>query len=87
LKVRAQSLAEAEKFNEALKTWQEYLSLNPDDPEQVEEETALILKEQELFDLYTNAGRAIAAKDFNEAIRLLKEVINRMKVTKMLRGY
>ena len=77
LKTRAQSLTEAEKFNEALKTWQEYLSLNPDDPEQVEEETSRILKEQGLFDLYTNAGRAIAARNFDEAIRLLKDVINR----------
>lgn len=77
LKSRAKNLAATEKFNDALRAWQEYLSLNPDDSEEVEAETAHIQKQQEIFDLYTRAGRALTAKDFDEAIRLLKDVIIR----------
>jgi len=77
LKAQAQGLADAEKFNEALETWQEYLSMHPGDPEQVEAAIARIKQEQELFEIYTNASRAIATRDFDQAIRLLKDVINR----------
>lgn len=77
LKSRARAFATAEKFNEALQAWQDYLALTPDDAEQVESETAHIQKQQEIFDLYIRAGRALTARDFDEAIRLLKDVIIR----------
>jgi formylglycine-generating enzyme required for sulfatase activity/tetratricopeptide (TPR) repeat protein len=77
LKARAQGLATAEKFDEALKAWREYLSLAPSDSEQIEEELVRIRSQQELFELYTNANQAIASRDFDKAIKLLKEVIYR----------
>ena len=77
LKVKAQGLADAEKFDDALKTWQEYLSLKPDDHQKVEEAIARIKKEQELLDTYNNAGQAITDRNFDQAINLLKEVIFR----------
>ncbi|MBM3152971.1 MAG: tetratricopeptide repeat protein, partial [Chloroflexi bacterium] len=77
LKARAQGLADAERFNDALEAWQEYLRLNPGDREQVEAAIARIEQEQELYEIYTNASRSITARDFDQAIRLLKEVINR----------
>jgi formylglycine-generating enzyme required for sulfatase activity/tetratricopeptide (TPR) repeat protein len=77
LKTRAQGLASAEKFGDALKTWQEYLSLDPNATEQVEEEVIRIKGNQELFDLYKTASQAIASRDFDQAIKLLKEVIYR----------
>ncbi|MFZ5858743.1 MAG: SUMF1/EgtB/PvdO family nonheme iron enzyme [Chloroflexota bacterium] len=77
LKSRARGFATAEKFNEALQAWQDYLALTPGDAEQVEAETAHIRKQQEIFDLYTRAGRALTARDFDEAIHLLKDVIIR----------
>ncbi len=77
LKSRAQGFTDAEKFEDALKAWREYLSLNPGEQENVEEEIVRINSSAEIFELYTNAGRAITAKNFDEAVRLLKEVINR----------
>jgi tetratricopeptide (TPR) repeat protein len=77
LRARAQGLADAEKFNDALKTWQEYLSLKPDDHQKVEEEITHLKKEQELLDTYNNAGQAITNRNFDKAISLLKEVIIR----------
>ncbi len=77
LKMRARDFVKTERFDEALKAWQEYPSLNPEERGQVEVEMARIVKEQELFNLYSNAEQAITAGNFEEAVRLLKDVIIR----------
>ncbi|RJP54375.1 MAG: tetratricopeptide repeat protein [Anaerolineaceae bacterium] len=73
----AESLREAERFEEALQVWQSYLALYPDDRERVDGETKPITQESELFELYGNAEGAIAERDFDKAIPLLKEIIIR----------
>jgi len=76
-RTQAEGLRGAERFAEALQVWQDYLSIHPEDREQVEKETKPIAQERELFDLYTNAEESVAARDFDPAIRSLKEIILR----------
>jgi formylglycine-generating enzyme required for sulfatase activity/tetratricopeptide (TPR) repeat protein/photosystem II stability/assembly factor-like uncharacterized protein len=74
---QTEGLREAERFEEALQVWQAYLPLHPEDRERVEEEIKQVTQERELLDLYTKAGAAITARDFDPAIRMLKEIIIR----------
>lgn len=74
---QAEGLREAERFEQALQVWQDYLSLYPDEREQVDGKTKPIMQERELFDLYGNAEGAIYERDFDKAIPLLKEIIIR----------
>jgi len=74
---QTERLREAEQFEEALQAWQVYLSLRPEDRERVEDEIKQVTQEQELRDFYAKAETAIAARDFDGAIRPLKEIIIR----------
>jgi tetratricopeptide (TPR) repeat protein len=76
-RTQARGLASAGQFEAALQVWQAHLSLHPDDSEQVGAETARITKERELFELYTQASQAMAGRDFDQAISLLKNIILR----------
>ncbi len=76
-RLQAEGLRDAEQFEQALQAWQAYLSLHPEDSQRVEEEIKQVTQVRELLDLYTNAGAAIASKDFDGAIRLLKDIIIR----------
>jgi tetratricopeptide (TPR) repeat protein len=76
-RTQSEGLREAERFAEALQVWRDYLSIHPEDREQVEKETKPIAQERELFDLYTSAEESMAARDFDPAIRSLKEIILR----------
>jgi tetratricopeptide (TPR) repeat protein len=76
-RTQSEGLREAERFAEALQIWQDYLSIHPEDREQVDKETKPIAQERELFDLYTSASESMAARDFDPAIRSLKEIILR----------
>jgi tetratricopeptide (TPR) repeat protein len=75
LRTKAQSAAKAGKFNEALKVWQEYLSLEPHDREKAEEEISQLKKLVELEEVYNEAQQAITNKGYDKAINLLKQVI------------
>jgi tetratricopeptide (TPR) repeat protein len=77
VQTQSESLREAEEFEQAIQAWQAYLSLYPEEREQVEKETKPIVQEGELFDLYTGASKSMAARDFDPAIRSLKEIIIR----------
>lgn len=75
LRTKAQGSVKAGKFGEALNAWQEYLSLEPQDRKEIEEEIARLNKLQELEETYSLAQRAITDKKYDKAIGLLKEVI------------
>ena len=75
LRTKAQEYAKAEKYVEALKTWQEYLSMEPEDRRKVEEEIVNLQKLQKLDEAYCKAQMAISDKAYDAAIGLLKEIV------------
>ena len=75
LKDRARSLTKAEKWDQALSTWREYLAMNPEDSQLADDEIQLIEQTQKMAQAYSDAQAAIERKDYNEAIRLLKDII------------
>lgn len=77
LKTKAQAALKAERFGEAQKTWQEYLSLEPSDREQAEAEVSKLNELVELEGAYNEAQQAFTDKQFDKAISLLKQVIVR----------
>jgi tetratricopeptide (TPR) repeat protein len=76
-RLQAEGLRDTGRFEDALQVWRAYLFLHPEDRERVEAEIRQVAQALELLDLYTNAGTAIAARDFDGAIRLLKDIIIR----------
>jgi tetratricopeptide (TPR) repeat protein len=77
LRIKAQGGVRTENYGEALKAWQEYLSLEPNDREKAEEEISRLKKLVDLDDVYNKAQQAITDKRYDNAISLLKEVIVR----------
>lgn len=77
LKTKAQTALKAERFGEAQKTWQEYLSLEPADREQAEAEVSKLNELVELERTYNEAQQAFTEKQFDKAISLIKQVIVR----------
>ena len=76
LRTRARSLAKAEKFDDALSVWQEYLALEPEDAEKAQREVETVQLTQSLANSYADAQKAYAKKNYEKTIELLKEVID-----------
>ncbi len=73
----AESLAGAERWDEAFAAWEEYLSLEPPDPERAQAEIERLKGIQALAQTYSEAQAALARRDFDQAIPALKGIIAR----------
>jgi serine/threonine protein kinase len=74
---RAIQLEEAEKWDEALKAWQDYLGIEPEKQDIVAANLRRIERKRDLANLYREARRAMEARDDVLAAKLLKEIIAR----------
>jgi tetratricopeptide (TPR) repeat protein/photosystem II stability/assembly factor-like uncharacterized protein len=75
LRTQARALAKAEKFDEALKVWQEVLSLAPSE-ETAAAEMEVVGNAQALAKSYAEAQKAYVRKNYDQAVSLLKGIIN-----------
>lgn len=75
LRDRAGSLTQAEKWNEALTAWCEYLTLEPEDREAAKAELQRIEKLQQMERTYAEAKAALVRKDYERAMRLLRKLV------------
>ena len=74
-KARALGMTKLERWDEALAAWRDYLAMEPEDRERAQEEIKKIERAQEMARAYTDAQTAMAKKDYDNAIRLLKGII------------
>jgi tetratricopeptide (TPR) repeat protein/photosystem II stability/assembly factor-like uncharacterized protein len=75
LRMQARSSAKAEKFEEALASWKEYLSLEPDDREKTLVEIESVKKVHGLARAYDEAYKAYSRKNYEKAISLFKGIV------------
>jgi len=75
LQTQARSFAKAEKFEEALAAWNEYLALEPDDREKARAEIESVKKAQTLARNYAEAYKAYSKKNYEKAIGLFKMIV------------
>lgn len=75
LKARARSLAKAERWEEALAAWGDYLALEPEDREAVQADIQEVEGGREMARLYAEAQAAMAKKAYSQAIDRLKQII------------
>lgn len=76
LKTQARGLARSERFDEALSAWEAYLALEPADREGAQAESEGVKKAKALAKSYAEAQRAFAKKNYDQAVNLLKDIIN-----------
>jgi tetratricopeptide (TPR) repeat protein len=74
---KARSLAASERWDEASAAWQEYLSLEPSDPELAQAEIERLKEAQGLAQTYAEAQAALSRKDYDQAISILKGIVAR----------
>lgn len=77
LKVWARNLAKAERWDEALTIWHEYLALEPEDAAATQVEMQRVERSRELARAYIEAQAAMSRKDYDRAITLLKGIISK----------
>ncbi len=75
LQTQANSFAKAEKFDDALAAWSEYLALEPDDREKALAEIESVKKAQRLSQAYAEAYKAYSRKNYEKAISLFKGIV------------
>ena len=75
LQIQARSFAKAEKFEDALAAWKEYLALEPDDREKALVEIESVKKAQGLVRTYEEAYKAYSRKNYEKAISLFKGIV------------
>jgi WD40 repeat protein/tetratricopeptide (TPR) repeat protein len=75
LRARAEGLAKAERWDEALAAWREYLAQEPEDHEAGAEAVREAEKRQAMARAYAEAEAALKRKDYDRAIDLLRELI------------
>jgi hypothetical protein len=75
LRTRAESLAKAEKWDEAFSAWREYLALEPEDREAAQAELQRVEKLKGLVETYAKAQVALKEKNYDRAIELLKGIV------------
>ena len=75
LKQKAQQQTQTERWNEAVRSWQVYLSLEPDDRLTAETELRRVQGEQKKSLAYAEARKALAQKDYDSAVNLLKGIV------------
>jgi photosystem II stability/assembly factor-like uncharacterized protein/tetratricopeptide (TPR) repeat protein len=75
LQAQARSFAKAEKFEESLAAWNEYLALEPDKREKALVEIESVKKTQGLSHAYEEAYNTYSRKNYEKAISLFKEIV------------
>ncbi len=74
-RTQARSLARAERFEESLKAWDEYLKLDPDDRQAAQAEIESVKRAQGLAQNYAEAYKAYSKKNYDKAIGLFKSIV------------
>ncbi|MCJ7735118.1 MAG: TIR domain-containing protein [Anaerolineales bacterium] len=74
LRMQAQNLVKAEKFEEALAAWNELLTLEPENRQAVLNEIEAVNKAQKMADLYFKGTEAAAEKDHLKAVEYFKRI-------------
>lgn len=77
LRTQAANLARAEKWEEALSAWRRYLALEPEDKEAAQAELQKTEKLRAMARTYAEAQTALAKRDYDRAIALLKGLVIR----------
>jgi outer membrane protein assembly factor BamB len=75
LRAQAAGLTKAEKWEQALSAWRGYLALEPEDKEAAQAELQQAEKQSAMAGAYGEAQAALAKKDYDRAITLLKGLI------------
>ncbi|MBC7260883.1 MAG: TIR domain-containing protein [Chloroflexi bacterium] len=75
LRDQAEDLARTEKWGEAMSAWREYLALVPEDQETARVQLQRIEKLQRMERTYSEAKVAMSQKDYERAIKLLRELV------------
>jgi tetratricopeptide (TPR) repeat protein len=75
LKTRAQEMEKAERWDDAILAWQEYIALVPEDCSQAEAALQSAQRSRELAATYAEAQAALRQKDYRHAIQLLQGII------------
>jgi tetratricopeptide (TPR) repeat protein len=75
LRAQAVNLTKAEKWEEALSAWRGYLALEPEDKEAAQAELQQAEKLRAMAGAYGEAQAALAKKDYDRAIALLKGLV------------
>ena len=75
LRTQARGFERAEKFEESLVAWNEYLALDPDDREKAQAEIEFVKKAQSLAHTYAEAYKAYSKKNYEKAIGLFKSIV------------
>ncbi|MCJ7435961.1 MAG: tetratricopeptide repeat protein, partial [Anaerolineales bacterium] len=75
LQTQARGFTRAEKFEESLAAWNEYLALEPDDREKAQAEIESVKKDQALASVYADAQRAYTRKNYDKAATLFKSIV------------
>ncbi len=68
LRSRARALAKAEKFDEALSVWKQYLTMEPADLEKTQTEIAAVRQAQSLANTYAEAQKVYAKRNYEKTI-------------------
>jgi tetratricopeptide (TPR) repeat protein len=72
---RANGFEKAERWDEALHAWAEYAALKPVDQETTQAAIARVEKARSMAQLYAQAQEALAKKDYDRAVSLLKAIV------------
>jgi len=74
-RTRAGGFAKAERWEEALAAWGEYLAFEPEDRDAAQGEIARVEKARSVAQSYARAQAALAKKDYDNAVSLLKAIV------------
>jgi len=75
LKDQAEMMAQSERWEEAVQSWEDYIALEPDDRQAAELLYKETLRRQQLAAEYALAKAALAQKDYSQAIKLFHSII------------
>jgi tetratricopeptide (TPR) repeat protein/photosystem II stability/assembly factor-like uncharacterized protein len=74
-KEHARRMVKAERWDEALASWRSYLKLEPEDREAILQEVQQVELYQKMSQAYDEARKAMAQKDYDNAVNLLKGIV------------
>jgi len=74
-KDRAEKATQTEKWDEAVKAWEKYLELTPEDQKKVEDDLRFARKYAKIANDYSEAQQALRKKRHRRAIELLQAII------------
>jgi tetratricopeptide (TPR) repeat protein/photosystem II stability/assembly factor-like uncharacterized protein len=75
LHTKAKSLSRAEKWEDAIAAWKQYLEMDPDDKKDAVKEMDEVEKARVTATAYSEAQKALTKKNYSGAIELLKGIV------------